>query len=191
MTSALIFFYPGTNSQVLIAALMCVLFLFLVSTNKPYRDEGDDRTNSVAYVCLVFTLLLGMALKVQQYEASDTAKQDEAMYTALLIIVNVTLVLFALWQMIMDAWAGANAKAEKAKMVGKTIKSRLSRAENDVALTKDAVKVAASQEQPRLTVPATARNLTREQLAVQFKAADDDNSGFLGMIDMPLPCNFH
>ena len=121
----------------LIAALMCVLFLFLVSTNKPYRDEGDDRTNSVAYVCLVFTLLLGMALKVQQYEASDTAKQDEAMYTALLIIVNVTLVLFALWQMIMDAWAGANAKAEKAKMVGKTIKSRLSRAENDVYLLEE------------------------------------------------------
>jgi hypothetical protein len=57
--------------------------------------------------------------------------------------------------------------------------------------TTAAVKVAASQKQPRLTVPATARNLTREQLAVQFKAADDDNSGFLGMIDMPLPCNFH
>ena len=137
LNSALIFFYPGTNSQVLIAALMCVLFLFLVSTNKPYRDEGDDRTNSVAYVCLVFTLLLGMALKVQQYEASDTAKQDQAMYTALLIIVNVTLVLFALWQMIMDAWAKAKAKAEKAKMAGNTIKSRLSRAENDVALANE------------------------------------------------------
>jgi hypothetical protein len=81
----------------------------------------------------VFTLVLGMALKVQQYEASDTAEQDEAIYTALLIIVNVALAVFALWQMIMDAWDDANDKAEKTMMVV----SRLSRAVNDVALTKD------------------------------------------------------
>jgi hypothetical protein len=113
---------------------MCVFFLCLVSTNKPYRDESDDRTNSVAYVCLVFTLVLGMALKVQQYEASDTQEGDKAMFTALLIIVNVTLITYALYSMIVDARDDAIVKMKRAEQAGKEVKRKISRAQSDVQL---------------------------------------------------------
>jgi hypothetical protein len=36
--SALIFFNPGTNSQILIAALTCVFFLCIVATYKVSRE---------------------------------------------------------------------------------------------------------------------------------------------------------
>jgi hypothetical protein len=85
----------------------------------------------------VFTLLLGMALKVQQYEASATAAADAAMYTTLLIIVNCALVTFALYQMVMDAWDDANDKAEKSKAAaGRLSQVMPSRALQDVALAK-------------------------------------------------------
>ena len=113
LSSALIFFNPGSNSQVLVAILVCVLFLCLVASFKPYRDDGDDRTNTMAYMCLVMTLVLGMAIKVQQYEQSDTAKSDKAMFTLLLIIVNVALLAFAVFQIVVDMVDGAVRNAPR------------------------------------------------------------------------------
>ena len=130
------FFVLTIPGQVLVAALVCVLFLCIVSACKPYRDAGDDSINTVAYVCLVFTLVLVMALSIQQYEASETAAADAAMFTALLIATNIALVAFSMYQMVMDMWDDANDKAEKSKAAVAKLSSAVkpSRSDNDVAL---------------------------------------------------------
>ena len=99
----------------LVAILVCVLFLCLVASFKPYRDAGDDRTNTVAYICLVMTLVLGMAIKVQSYERTGTEEADKALFTTLLIIVNVTLLAFALMQMVVDTIDSINQKRAQAR----------------------------------------------------------------------------
>ena len=130
LASALIFFNPGSNSQVLVAILVCVLFLCLVATFKPYRDVGDDRTNTMAYMCLVMTLVLGMAIKVQQYEQTGTETQDKALFTTLLIIVNLALLTFSIFQMVIDVMDSAATRVNRAKAISRAALQK-KRAEED------------------------------------------------------------
>jgi len=101
LSSAVIFFRPGSTIQVLLGCIICVLFLFLVSSYKPYRDLEDDHTNSLSFLCLTFTLMLGMALRLHEYEASaDIASATEAAAFAwILFLVNIALVVYSVYSM--------------------------------------------------------------------------------------------
>ena len=103
LSSALVFYAPGSSSQVIVASIACVIFLCLVSSFEPYQDQGDDTANTISYVCLVLTLQLGMALKMQEFETTSNADSDRALFSVLMVVVNVALLLFSFSQMIFNA----------------------------------------------------------------------------------------
>ena len=53
---------PGSSVQILYAIFVCVLFLGFVSYYKPYEEDSDDTFSFMSFICLVFTLVLGLAL---------------------------------------------------------------------------------------------------------------------------------
>ena len=62
LSGVLVFVQPGTSAQILVATMVSVLFLGLVSYYKPYEDDGDDTFGFLSFICLVYTLVLGLAL---------------------------------------------------------------------------------------------------------------------------------
>ena len=48
--------------QILCAIFVCIIFLGLVAFYKPYEADDDDTFSFVSFICLVFTLVLGLGL---------------------------------------------------------------------------------------------------------------------------------
>jgi hypothetical protein len=57
-----VFVAPGTSVQILCAIFVCVIFLGLVSFYKPYEADDDDTFSFISFICLVFTLVLGLGM---------------------------------------------------------------------------------------------------------------------------------
>jgi uncharacterized membrane protein YjfL (UPF0719 family) len=117
LSSAIIFFRPGSTIQVLMGCIICVLFLFLVSTFKPYRELEDDHTNSIAFLCLTFTLMLGMALRLHQYEASSASDLEVAAFSWILFLVNIALMVYSACTIMMETFDECQAQKESADTV--------------------------------------------------------------------------
>ena len=59
---AVVFVKPNSSVQILTAIFVCIIFLGLVSYFKPYEEDDDDTFAFISYICLVFTLVLGVGL---------------------------------------------------------------------------------------------------------------------------------
>ena len=62
LSGVLVFVQPGTSAQILVATMVSVMFLGFVSYYKPYADDGDDTVGFISFICLVYTLVLGLSL---------------------------------------------------------------------------------------------------------------------------------
>ena len=136
----IIFYSPGSTVQVLVGAFICVFFLCLVAVHKPYRDGADDATSTMSFLSLVCVLMLGMALRIQAYEATDGEAAQTAVFTWLLFLVSIMVFVFCLYQMICDTRDALADNKAKFDTVRRMTSAALfdggakSRADNDVDL---------------------------------------------------------
>lgn len=100
LSGILVFVQPGTSAQVLVAIMVSVLFLGFVSYFKPYEKDTDDTFGFISFICLVYTLVLGLALRVAATENLDVYQQ--AIYSVALLLVNLTLIGLTLWSMLQN-----------------------------------------------------------------------------------------
>merc|ERR1711865_1230898 len=84
----------GSSVQILYAIFVCVLFLGFVSYYKPYEEDSDDTFSFMSFICLVFTLVLGLALKVAKAEMLSAA--DVMGFGLVMLVVNVQVIAMLL-----------------------------------------------------------------------------------------------
>jgi len=63
LSSVIIFVVPGSIVQIIVGLVVCSLFLFLLSTFKPYERNSDDFFQSLAFFTLNWTLICGVTLR--------------------------------------------------------------------------------------------------------------------------------
>jgi len=131
LSAVLVFVQPGTSAQILVATMVSVLFLGLVSYFKPYDKDQDDTFGFVSFICLVYTLVLGLALRVAQTEDLDVYQQ--AIYGVALFLVNMALILMTLHAMLSNFLAKKKTKAENKY---NTDEEQKARAQGDTTLVK-------------------------------------------------------
>jgi hypothetical protein len=96
LSSVVIFYSPGSTIQIVAGALICTIFLFAASLFKPFQAEAEDAMTQVSFLCLVCTLMLGMALKIRDYEVVQGADEQGVIFAWLLFVVNIALFIFML-----------------------------------------------------------------------------------------------
>merc|ERR1711865_774081 len=72
LSSAIIFCAPGTSTQIIVGLVISLIFLFVLTTFKPYEHDSDDTVQSLCFFSLNVTLISGIALRVQEFEALDS-----------------------------------------------------------------------------------------------------------------------
>merc|ERR1719261_1752201 len=92
----------------------------------------------MSFLSLVCVLMLGMALRIQAYEATDGEAAQTAVFTWLLFFVSVMVFLFCLYQMMTDMIDQFEDAKTKAKMGRRMSVAAFGRAGQDVDLLYDA-----------------------------------------------------
>merc|ERR1711871_833390 len=113
LSGVLVFVQPGTSAQILVATMVSVMFLGFVSYYKPYADDGDDTVGFISFICLVYTLVLGLSLRVAETE--DLDEYQRLIYSFALLLVNVALFILILWIIYDNINEQASKKSKKLK----------------------------------------------------------------------------
>ena len=114
LTGALVLFGAGTTLQLLAALAVCILWLALVANLKPYAEGIDDRLAQVEGLQVLFTLLVGLVLQLQQAsalasEGTSGGAQSEVLLGLFLIAFNIVVVTLAVAQQPIVHWAARKA----------------------------------------------------------------------------------
>merc|ERR1711871_441743 len=108
LSAVVVFVQPGTSSQILMAIFVCVIFLGLVSFYKPYELDDDDTFSFISFICLVFSLVLGLALKYA--ETDKTTIYMRVVFALLMLTVNI-LMMFMLITVLLEKLCGIKLSA--------------------------------------------------------------------------------
>ena len=92
LTGGLIVVAKGSSAQLLVGEVICASYLLLVVRTLPYVSDADDLLQSVASICLLFTLMMAFALKTDSLKDPE---YDRASMGVLLTIVNVMVLVMA------------------------------------------------------------------------------------------------
>jgi len=90
LSAVVVYVKPGSSVQILYAIFVSVLFLGFVSYYKPYEEDDDDTFSFMSFICLVFTLVLGLALRVSKTESLTPA--DVMGFSYVMLFVNVQVI---------------------------------------------------------------------------------------------------
>jgi hypothetical protein len=119
LTGALVLFGAGTTLQLLVALAVCILWLALVANLKPYAESVDDRLAQVEGLQVLFTLLIGLVLQLQQASSAAAGEgagagggaHDDVLLGLFLVAFNVIVVALAVAQQPIVRWAAWTAIA--------------------------------------------------------------------------------
>jgi hypothetical protein len=93
LSAAIIFCYPGEPLQIVIGLLIMVVFLWALSTFKPYEDDSDDTAQGLSFFSLTVTLLCGLAFRIQQ-ETAGSNDPSSGMKSLILTVVIFAMNIF-------------------------------------------------------------------------------------------------
>ena len=94
LTSIILFISPSSYSQIVLGVALSVAFLWLVERFQPNVNRIDRILQVLVYAAITGTLLLGMAVRSANAEASGASRDaDRKTLGALLILLNVSIIL--------------------------------------------------------------------------------------------------
>jgi len=103
LSAVVVFVKPNSSVQILTAIFVCIIFLGLVSYFKPYEQDDDDTFAFVSFICLVFTLVLGVGLRSARYEKQSPS--ESTLFAFLMLFVNLVIIMMLL-QVIVEKITG-------------------------------------------------------------------------------------
>ena len=98
LTGALVLFGAGTAPQVVTALAMCVVWFGLIANFRPFCDSVDDRLAQAEALQVLFTILIGLVLQLEQGAQDTSTTMDKNNLGVVLIVLNCAVLLLALVQ---------------------------------------------------------------------------------------------
>lgn len=86
LTGFIVFFAPGSSTQIMCGILVCIASLVLTTGAAPFVNQSDDFLTSTAHLDLLMTLLGALMLKL---EVPNLDGYDKAGFDALLLLFTI------------------------------------------------------------------------------------------------------
>ena len=91
LTGGLIVVAKGSSAQLLVGEVICACYLLLVVRTLPYESDADDVLQSVASICLLFTMMMMFALKTDIPENPEYNRESMGIVLTLLNVIVLAL----------------------------------------------------------------------------------------------------
>jgi len=88
LTGFLIIVAKGSSVQILVAEVITAIYLLAMVRTVPYHSDADDLLQSIASICLLFTLMIVFALKTDD---PDKPQYDKNVMGILLTILSIAV----------------------------------------------------------------------------------------------------
>ena len=88
LTGFLIIVAKGSSIQILVAEVITAIYLLAMVRTVPYHSDADDLLQSIASICLLFTLMIVFALKTDD---PDKPQYDKNVMGILLTILSIAV----------------------------------------------------------------------------------------------------
>jgi hypothetical protein len=97
LTGALIIVGEQSNTQVFLGALLCLLWLLVVTVRRPYKAYWDNVLSILLSLQLVLIMLCGMALEMNRLTPNDAVDPYEsASFGVLMLVFSVIIIITAI-----------------------------------------------------------------------------------------------
>jgi hypothetical protein len=98
LTGFMCFIYPNTATQSAVACLIAGCSLCIVLSYRPYKDTLDERAYVSGSVIIVLSMFLALMIKANVSTSENDS--SEAVYSVLLILMNLAIIVVAIWQLL-------------------------------------------------------------------------------------------
>jgi len=96
LTGALVVIAPGTSTQIFVGIFLVIAHMLMTVKASPYKDPTDDLLAFLSTLCLLFTLLMGLYLKVQGDDNTEEGKSISGIMLSVMYFSIMSLGFFGI-----------------------------------------------------------------------------------------------